>query len=235
MPTEREVKRRYDQARIDAKKGKYAEALEGCLFFLDNGGSAGVRLSYTLSDIMALSEHLPDARIALETRRDRCEASILDGSGGWQEIHDFTSFNKYLDERDRSLALLEQISHIPKLQELHATLLNHLWERLATEGQYEKLASIIEDEARNIAGYLARHYVVWSFLTEGSDEHSRDLGMIRRQVAQASLAYEVLMAVHKDRVAETLLRWVLRCDPTGEAEALMSAAAAKAGRGSDSK
>ncbi|MCW3060117.1 MAG: hypothetical protein JWQ02_1938 [Capsulimonas sp.] len=230
MATEREIRQRYDQAHRDDCAGKYDEALEGYLYYLDHSDGP-VRLSYTLQSIMTLSGVLPAAREALEARRDRCEERILSGSGDWREIHDFTSFNKYLDEKERSLALLDRLSNADNAHpELYLKLLDGLWELVAEQGHYEKLSPIIEKEAKSIASFLAAYHIRWNFKTEGSHEYSRDLALLRNQLLKAILAYQVLIALRKDGIAEKLARWIIKCDPSGDANALLNAAAAKAGR-----
>jgi hypothetical protein len=107
------------------KQGKYAEALDRHIWFHNNSrdavGMGGVRLSYALTDWLELGEVYPPALVAFTNTRDEKTQTLMKGKGGFEDFHEVSSFNEYLDDNKKTLELFLYID------KNHPTLAEECW------------------------------------------------------------------------------------------------------------
>lgn len=109
------------QARQLTREGKYAEALEKHLWYHENAiehgrGQSGVRSSFALSDWFELGEKYPPALHAMIEIRDEKTARIQSGQGDRHLFGDVSSYNRILDENDKTVELFKFLhEHDPDL------------------------------------------------------------------------------------------------------------------------
>jgi hypothetical protein len=138
------------EARALAAKGRYEEALTKHLWFhehaLDDGpGLAGVRLSFALSDWVALGKQYPPARDALIAMRDEKARAIESGAGSasWTLFNDVRAINGYLDEHPRTVALFLELDE--RNPEAARQCYSAAEEALVAAGEYEVCAQYLGD------------------------------------------------------------------------------------------
>jgi hypothetical protein len=112
------VEKRYDYARELADVGDFRKALEHYLWLFDNvlkyrKSFYGVRLSFMLSAIAEIGKRYPVAHDELRKRRDAAREKLRAKEGGHDQVADFTSINDYLDEKDETLALYDELKKAP--------------------------------------------------------------------------------------------------------------------------
>jgi len=101
---------RLKMARDAAEAGRYAEALEGYVWFhhnalKENYELRGVRLSFALSYWMDLAGVYPPARQALKEIRDEKVSSLIHGADDLQLFKDVESINQYLGNAEATYDL----------------------------------------------------------------------------------------------------------------------------------
>ena len=102
------------EARRLADEGKYEEALQKHLWYHDhaleiNPGHSGVRLSFALSDWVALGRMYPKALVALRAIRDEKRAHLLAGKAARDLFEEVASISLYLGEGPSVVGLLKQL------------------------------------------------------------------------------------------------------------------------------
>src|SRR5262249_20429444 len=97
-----------------ARSGKDSEALVEYLWCFDHGDEANprfdaTRLSILLPKIKELAGHYPDARTALEVRRDQRLANLPSAGTNKQTAVDCVYLNGALGQRQKNLSVFDQI------------------------------------------------------------------------------------------------------------------------------
>lgn len=91
----------------------YEEALKQHLWFHEeskkSAGMGGVRLSFALSQWAELGGKYPKAWEAFKAIRDQHEKTLLAGGGGFAEFHEYSAFNRTLNEGDKTYELFRQL------------------------------------------------------------------------------------------------------------------------------
>jgi hypothetical protein len=114
----KDVEKRYDYAKELASVGDFGKALEHFLWLFDNvlqyrKSYYGVRLSFMLSAIADIGKRYPVALDELKKRRDAAREKLRGPNGTYDQVADFTSINDYLDEKDETLALYDELKKVP--------------------------------------------------------------------------------------------------------------------------
>ncbi len=109
-----EARKALDDAREFTREGKYKEALERHIWFhnhaLDKEPSYyGVRLSFALSDWVALGRKYPEALDALKKIRDEKTARLVGGEDSEPLFHDVESINSALGDRGATVELFRKL------------------------------------------------------------------------------------------------------------------------------
>jgi thiol-disulfide isomerase/thioredoxin len=112
--TKETVEARYELAKVQAREGNPAGALEHYLWCFDTGMPAvasysGVRLSFLLSEIERLSATWPDARDALVSRLYHAEENMLLDATNRQAAGDFAALAATLKQHDRMVAVFDML------------------------------------------------------------------------------------------------------------------------------
>lgn len=99
-----------DEARADARDGRYADALAKHLWFHNEAlkhsrALYGVRLSFALGGWVDLGAQYPPARAALKQVRDEAIEALRTGSDYYEAFHDVASINTELKAEAETVAL----------------------------------------------------------------------------------------------------------------------------------
>lgn len=109
-----EAKQAFDDARGYHKEGEYAKALERHEWFHENAlqirpSLSGVRLSFALSDWVALGSKYAPALESLERVRDQGAEALLSGKGSEQTFGDVWAINAKISRPDVTIDLYREI------------------------------------------------------------------------------------------------------------------------------
>jgi thiol-disulfide isomerase/thioredoxin len=221
---------RMNLAEALADKQKYSEALQDYLWCFDHGSKvpafAGVRLSFLLSHIVALGRKYPPALQALENRRDERERETLAGSGSKQTVRDLISLNNYLEEKDRMLALFDQLSVTNKFRNL---LLEDVAGQLVGAKRYDDLLRD-NDPGAIFASQVKQIEQTLSLIKESNPMKQKVAdGFRKRTVGLGAQFFEALAGAQRTSEARSLGAQILRFDDTAATRARLNEAVERAG------
>ncbi|MET0063324.1 MAG: hypothetical protein AB2552_19540 [Candidatus Thiodiazotropha endolucinida] len=99
-----------EEARDDARSGRYEDALQKHLWFHNNAlkydrAFYGVRLSFALSDWQELGHKYPEALRSLKETRDIAGRNVRAGVNYYDSFNDFESINERLGEEEKTIQL----------------------------------------------------------------------------------------------------------------------------------
>ena len=99
-----------EEAREDARSGRYEDALQKHLWFHNNAlkydrAFYGVRLSFALSDWQKLGHKYPEALRSLEEIRDIAGENVRAGVNYYDSFNDFEAINEILGEEEKTIQL----------------------------------------------------------------------------------------------------------------------------------
>jgi len=125
-PTDAEINDSKGLATALVKRGDYKEALAEYLWLWDEGMANsprqhGVRISWLVSQIVALSELYPLASEALRQRRDFTEQIVLANSQAREEAIDYARLNNALNEGDRNVSVFDQLGESDSRRKIFAS------------------------------------------------------------------------------------------------------------------
>jgi hypothetical protein len=109
-----------DEARADAHNGNHQDALLKHIWFHHNAlkyerSLYGVRLSFALSDWLALGSSYPPALQALKDVRDKAGLEVQNGINYHDFFHDYQSINENLGEEEKTVQLFSWLdTHQPE-------------------------------------------------------------------------------------------------------------------------
>jgi len=149
-----EAQQNFERARELVRTEDHAGALECYLFAFDNSlavdGWGGVRLSYIPGEIAMLGEKYPPAKTALELRRNAREELIRGGETNFDVVAEWLSLNAYLNEKDRELALMNELQDSGRLDEsLREEIIDSNFDRLLAQKRYEIPCEYLDDFGNN--------------------------------------------------------------------------------------
>lgn len=109
-----DAKEALDSARRLAKEGKYEQALKKQVWFHNHGLDAdrsyyGVRLSFALSEWIALGQKYPKALDTLKGIRDEKTKRLLAGETDRELFHDVESINEHLGDSVATVELFKRL------------------------------------------------------------------------------------------------------------------------------
>ncbi|WAC18456.1 hypothetical protein OVA24_14570 [Luteolibacter sp. SL250] len=109
-----EARKALDEAREFTREGKYKEALERHIWFHNHAlekepSYYGVRLSFALSDWVALGRKYPEALDALKKIRDEKTARLVAGEDNRPLFHDVESINSTLGDWEATVELFRKL------------------------------------------------------------------------------------------------------------------------------
>ena len=138
-----DVQGRYNHARELDAQGKSAEALAEYLWCYDEGmrrsaAFTGVRQSFLLHSVVALSQQYPPARQALQDRRDAARLRLQEDPTDSTAQMDFAALNRELGEASATLAFYDQL---PAGSPGRATLGRMLFDQLLSAKRYSEAAA----------------------------------------------------------------------------------------------
>ena len=148
-----------NQAREDAKNGRYAEALQGYQWYHDNAlqidpNLRGVRLSFALSDWKQLGDIYPPALAALHATLERNEQQLWSPNGSWQNFKDIEAINRELGNDLQTCYLYFRLREV-KPELAHRCRRTAFW-LLAEQGKYEDAYGCNVDFRREVTKRVQR-------------------------------------------------------------------------------
>ncbi|MDX6695229.1 MAG: hypothetical protein QOF02_2832 [Blastocatellia bacterium] len=220
--TEEELDRRFAIARSLAQEEKFEQALKEYLFVFDNsrnvGGYGGVRLSYVPSEIAAIGRVYRPALLALQTRRDEREKSVLAGKADFDVIHELAALNEYLGEPERTITLFDKLKTMgAAYTSVREDMLILIWEQLAEAKRYDELKDKIDELAKRVASQIAESVINNDFPDNSVLSSSQYQDYLRRSIIEdGGRVYETLLGVGKAAKADKLAKWMLTFSSDGE-------------------
>jgi thiol-disulfide isomerase/thioredoxin len=222
---------RMEYATSLAQKGKNAEALEEYLWCFDHGletnpSFVGVRLSFLLSDIKNLGLRYPAAEKALESRRDERQAKVLAGSTDFQTVMDLVSLNGTLDQKEKNLALFDQLPTASRLRENVASL---IIDQLLEAKRYADVLG--GQDAKAAFGKQADRFnqMLASMPKDNPMRGRIEEGLRPYTVAAGAHFFEALAGLKRNEEARELAQQILKFDASAATHATLAKAADRAG------
>ncbi|MBI4862171.1 MAG: hypothetical protein HY815_18225 [Candidatus Riflebacteria bacterium] len=219
-PAGSDVHRAYAEGRKLASAGVYAAALAKFLLAFDQGadviGFDGVRLSYLLWHLRALSCKYSPALRALESRRDHFENLVLTGGSTPRVVRDMVALNECLGCRGRSISTLDKLkarSAMPSPAVLELTMC--LWKDLHLAGRYRDLAAVADRFPQYVAlDVLAHEFALRAECENTSRVSHGDEGAAsihwRRMLEDAVAQYEILLRIGRFQQASEVKNMILQ-------------------------
>lgn len=208
-----------------ARSGRYEEALKEYLWCFDHGrespGYGGVRLSFLLGSIHDLGRSYPPAIAALEQRRDSAAALLEEGTGSWEELHDFTALNRELGTQDRNLALFDRLREKGSLPEqVRFGFVQHILPQLAKARRYKDILELVPEPESFVKDSMARARMTDIFNQEMDDEtrkmmESAQAQMRFRLVEDAIPVYEAVLGSKDTKIATRIADQLIEFLPRG--------------------
>lgn len=213
-----------------AGQKKYAEALDDYLWCFDHGTNdpsfVGVRGSFLLSDIAALSANYPPAKTALEERRDKAEAAARAGSAPIPVVFDAMELNRALNQRDRNLTLFDALAPGDPARKACVRL---LFDELLKARRYKEITAALDplaDFAEQVAGYDRLEGV---YRTPGVNGRHVEEVQRRYVILHGAGLLEAVAGVNDHDMARKLEAKILAFDRSPDTRERLAAAAARAG------
>ena len=234
--TKEELDRRFALARSLVEERSFEKALEEYLFVFDNSRDVssygGVRLSYVPGEIAALGRVYRPALLALQTRRDERERTVLAGKADFDVIHELTSLNEYLGKPERDVVLFDKLKTMgPAYSEVRDDLLMLIWQQFVETKRYGELKDKIDELARRVVNQIAESAINNDFPDTGVLSSPAYQNYLRHSVTEdGGGVYETLLALGRPEKADKLAKWMLTFSSDGEMYAQLIDRAINAGR-----
>jgi hypothetical protein len=213
-----------------AQKGRDAEALAEYLWCFDHGDASpsfiGVRLSFLLNYIKSLGTRYPAAEKALESRRDERQAKVLAGSTDLQTILELISFNTALDQKEKNLAVFDQL---PAGGLARDTVCGLIIDQLLAAKRY---ADILGGKDGRSAFGLKVDQFNRMLATVAKDSPTRarmEENFRKYTVACGAHSFEALAGLKQNAEGKELAQQILKFDSSPETRATLAEAADRAG------
>lgn len=168
------ARERLNTAQSALREGRYAEALDGLLWFHANAlGESdawyGVRLSYALNDWRELAGLYPPAMAALCATRTATAAALLRGEADRHGFNDVESIDKKLGQNEQTYALYLLLEE--QQPELAEACGRRALDAIISMGDFERAGRIARDPETAIRrAYACMHQ---NFLSAKGDRFSR--------------------------------------------------------------
>jgi thioredoxin-related protein len=213
-----------------AQKGRDAEALAEYLWCFDHGDASpsfiGVRLSFLLNYIKSLGTRYPAAEKALESRRDERQAKVLAGSTDLQTILELISFNTALDQKEKNLAVFDQL---PAGGLARDTVCGLIIDQLLAAKRY---ADILGGKDGRSAFGLKVDQFNRMLATVAKDSPTRarmEENFRKYTVASGAHSFEALAGLKRNAEGRELAQQILQFDSSPETRTTLAEAADRAG------
>jgi hypothetical protein len=235
---ENEPPARQKYADVLARAGRHAEALQEYLWCFDKGrgapGYSGVRLTILLQKIERLSAKTPDARKALEQRRDAAEVKLLANAKDYDAVVDFVALDTALGETRRTLATYLRLKKTapldPKVREVFARELTPL---LVAERQYAEALELIGDPSVRVTKTL-EDFTAFKKTVERQAEVKPEMAQAlqtwrSKTLLDCARVFEACLGVGRKDEAAQLAQKIAAFGMDGATHAMLVASAARAG------
>ena len=204
-------------ARQDRDAGRYETALAKHLWYHEHAleydrGQTGVRLSFALSDWMALGKEFPPALDKLKEIRDQTNNRLRADKAkqaGFNDFHDLAAINRILDEHELTAKTFEYLhDHNPQA----ARLAYFAAEQPLIHTKNYELCGEYLDPTRDLMTLRKRQAFYKHFLADNSRgvEQAKSLYDLFSREAARKVALLVLNKRHKE--AETFAQGILQLD-----------------------
>ena len=214
-----------------AQKGKEAEALAEYLWCFDHGLEAnpafsGMRLSFLLMYFKNLAAHYPPAQQALENRRNERQAKVAAGSTDFQAVQDLISLNNALGQRERNLAVFDQLRPGNPARETASSLLT------AQFLEAKRYADVLHGSDGKAAFETAVDRFNQLLKSLGKDNPMRERmeQSLRNSTTKTGAQFfEALAGLKRNQDAKGLAAEILKFDSSPATHTLLAAATQRAG------
>jgi hypothetical protein len=197
----------FDEARELGGRGEYEQALQRHIWYHNHAlefqpSLTGVRLSFALSDWIALGRRYPKARQALIEIRDGKTREMEQGRGDSRLFSDVNSINSYLQTEQETTALFKRIHQ--KDPALAAQCIHYARDALVKSREYELCLKYIPDvqqDFERIRGFWNQDKTRADLLQDGQEFRQ---WADKRFVGKASQLIEILAGAGRKAEAEKI-------------------------------
>ncbi len=208
-----------------ARSGQYKEALDEYLWCFDHGndnemnGYSGVRLSFLLSDIVALGKKYPPAIEALQSRRQAAADQLLAGKGTENQVADVSALDENLGSPRRTVELFDKMKEKKVLTErLRFSFRQEIGKALIEARRYDDFLDGI-DEPVKFADFLVStaksSLKIFESMKHPEGTENEAIQLRDDSVAEISLVYESLLGTKQIENAGAVGDLILEFAPVG--------------------
>jgi hypothetical protein len=196
-------------------KGELEDSLKAYITFYHESyntlGLSGVRLSNALPEIRQLGDLYPPAIKELKTLRGSIEQTILSGDYNTKDCSELSSFDKVLDQKEKTIALYDKI--VTKfgrnsLQSKNFT--KAIWDELYKLKRYDEMEGIIGILARREVSLISEYMVELDFPSKRfkNDPKYREW-MELKIINEGERIFKILKSIGRDEEFFIIKKWLL--------------------------
>ena len=216
-----------------AQSGKNAEALEEFLWCFDHGDEARpsfycVRLGFLLEEIKELATRDPDARKALESRRDAQELKLLSGSTNQLGVLELVRLNDALNQKQK---IIEVFDRLPAGSPVRGVLADMIVDDLIEARRYADI--LAGKDAKSAFTKSVENFDYMAGLLDPKNPMREQTEQSYRNYTVHSGAgyFEALAGVKRNDEARELAQQILKFDASASTRKTLADAAVRAGNG----
>jgi thiol-disulfide isomerase/thioredoxin len=214
-----------------AGSGDDREALAEYLWCFDHGDEANpkfdaTRLTILLANIKKLADRYPEARTALEARRDQRFASFPSAGTNQQIAVDCVYLNVVLDQRQKNLAVFDQIPAESPVREVVADL---IVSQLLEAKRYSDVLA-----GRDAKSLFSKQVDMVNDMTDALDPRNPVYDSFKRGYRKSAIdrgvnLFEALAGLKRNAEALELAQQILKYDCSGPTRNALAEGATRAG------
>jgi hypothetical protein len=214
-----------------AGSGNDKEALTEYLWCFDHGHEANprfdaTRLTILLTNIKKLAERYPNARTALEARRDQRLADVPSAGTNQQIAVDCIYLNGALDQRQEDLAVFDQI---PAGSPLRGVISDLIMSQLLEAKRYADVLA-----GRDAKTLFSKQVDLVNDMIDALDPKNRVYDSFKQGYRKSAIdcganLFEALAGLRRNAEAEELAQQILKYDGSAATRSALAKAATRAG------
>ena len=222
---------RMEHGQMLAKQGKNAEALAEYLWCYDHGDEVRAsfywpRVSMLLGFIKDLEGHYPDAKKALESRRDERQAKLFSGTTNQAMVVELLYLNGALDQKEKNVAVFDRL---PVGSDVRDAIRVMVMDQLLKAKRYADILGGKDGKAA-----FAMQVGVFNDLNDALSPENPQKDMYEKSYRQTTVDsgahyFEALAGLKRNDAGKELAQQILKFDASAATRATLAAAATRAG------
>ena len=214
-----------------AADGQESNALKEYLWCFDHGDETnprfdGIRQSILLDHIKKLAGHYPDARTALEIRRDQRLANLSSMETNQQMAVECVRLNNVLNQQEKNFAVFDQI---PVGSPVRWAISDLIVNQLLKAKRYADVLT-----GREAKSLFTKEAELTDYMTNTLNPEDRNHDLYKKSYRKTAVKYgtnlfEALAGLQRNAEAGELAQQILRYDSSATTLSALSEAATRAG------